>query len=312
MLTIVPYLVQHPGTSVQEASRLFDVAPAELRRDLELLFLSGLPPYGPGDLIDVEIDEEDRITIRMADQFARPLRLTRQEGLAVALRAIELLATPGVEEAPALASALEKLRAALGPEVVGEAERIAVAGGGRAPTHLADVREAARDRRRLRIDYLAASTGELTSRRIDPEEVFAWLGHWYVAAWDVDADQERLFRIDRIRSAEPTAETFTPRGLRGLGRELYTATSQDLPVRLRLGPSARWVTEYYATTQIRELAGGSVEVTLPVRRLERAARLVLRLGPDAEVLDPPELVERVREVARATLARYCDGPARSR
>ena len=50
------------------------------------------------------------------------------------------------------------------------------------------------------------------------------MGHWYVAAWDVDADAERLFRADRVRSATPTGETFTPRGLRGAGRDLYSPT----------------------------------------------------------------------------------------
>jgi len=68
MLVIVPYLVQHPGTTLEEASALFGVDPGQLRRDLDLLFMSGLPPYGPGDLIDVDIDEDGAIAIRMADR----------------------------------------------------------------------------------------------------------------------------------------------------------------------------------------------------------------------------------------------------
>ena len=67
-----------------------------------MLFLAGLPPYGPGDLIDVDIDEDGAVWISMADHFARPLRLTRQEALAVYVRATELAATPGMPGAPAL------------------------------------------------------------------------------------------------------------------------------------------------------------------------------------------------------------------
>jgi proteasome accessory factor C len=304
MLTIVPYLVRHDGTTLDEAAALFGVPAEQLRKDLELLFMSGLPPYGPGDLIDVWIDDDGSISISMADHFARPLRLTRQEALAVYLRGTELLATPGVPEAPALASALEKLRASLGEETLGDVGGIEGAARGDAPAFLEAVRQAAAGRRRLRIDYLAASTGELTSRLIDPEEVFSGLGHWYVAAWDVDADGERLFRIDRIGAAEATGETFEPRGLAGAGRPLYSPTDDDVEVRLRLRPGARWIAEYYATEGPRELDDGGVEVTLPSRRLAWVARLVLRAAPDVEVLAPAELRDLVGSTARDTLARY--------
>jgi proteasome accessory factor C len=304
MLVIVPYLVRHPGTTLAEAAVLFGVTTSQLRRDLDLLFMSGLPPYGPGDLIDVEVDEEGRVWIAMADQFSRPLRLTRREALAVYLRGKELLATPGLPEAPALASALDKLRTSLGPETLGEAEGIEAASVGAPPAHLAAVREAAREHRKLSIVYHAASSGEVTTRTIEPEEVFASLGHWYVAAWDTDADDERLFRVDRIREVSPPGDAFAPRGLEGAGRPLYAPTADDVPVRLRLRPAARWVAEYYATSDVEEGEDGDLDVTLPARHLSWVARLLLRLGPDAEVLAPPELTQGRRRLARETLVRY--------
>jgi proteasome accessory factor C len=305
MLAIVPYLVQHPGSGLSEVATAFDVAPAQLRRDLDLLFMSGLPPYGPGDLIDVDVDEDGHIWISMADHFSRPLQLTRIEALAVYLRGTELLALPGMPDAPALAKALEKLRSSLGTEALGEAEgRIEIARRGRAPEHLEALRDAARKHERLSIEYFAASTGEWSHREIDPEEVFSGMGHWYVAAWDVDADAERLFRADRVRSTSPTGETFAPRGLRGAGRDLYSPTGDDVSVRLRLRPAARWIAEYYATTELVEREDGGVEATLPARQLGWVARLLLRVGDDAEIVEPVELREEVRRLARETLARY--------
>jgi proteasome accessory factor C len=305
MLAIVPYLVQHPGSELKEVARAYAVAPAQLRRVLDLLFMSGLPPYGPGDLIDVDVDEDDRIWISMADHFSRPLQLTRGEALAVYLRGTELLATPGVPDAPVLEGALAKLRDSLGPETLGGAEgRIEMARGGEAPPHLDVLRAAAHAHRRLTIEYFAVSTGEWSHREIDPEEVFSGMGHWYVAAWDVDADAERLFRADRVRSVTPSGEAFTPRGLRGAGRDLYSPTDLDAEVRLRLRPTARWIAEYYATTRVEELDDGGVEVTLPARQLGWVARLLLRVGDDAEIVEPPELREEVRRLARAALSRY--------
>jgi proteasome accessory factor C len=304
MLVVVPYLIQHPGTTLEEASGVFAIPVPQLQRDLEQLFLAGLPPYGPGDLIDVDIDEDGAIWIAMADHFARPLRLTRQEALAVYVRATELAATPGIPVAPALTAALAKLRAALGPEALGEAAGIAGAEPGTPPEFLDDVRAARESRERLRITYVAQSTGERTERVVEPEEVFASAGHWYAAVWDVDVDDERLLRIDRIASVDPTGERFSPHGLEGAGRALYTPSDRDVDVRVRLHPAARWVAEYYLARDVAEGPDGSLDVTLPTATTQWLARLFLRLGRDADVLEPAGLRDEIVAQARETLARY--------
>ena len=308
LLVIVPYLVRHPGTTLAEAARVFGVGPGELRDDLMLLFMSGLPPYEPGDLVEVDIEEDGRIYVSMADHFSRPLRLTRNEALALYLRGTELLATPGLPEAPDLRSALDKLAAALGPDTLGDIEgRIESAEGGGPSALLQTLREAARDHERLEIEYFAHSRGAWSTRRVDAEEVFSSLGNWYVAAWDVDAEGERLFRADRIRRADRMGERFTPRGLAGAGRALYTPTADDVPVRLVLGPEARWIAEYYATDEEVERDDGDLEVTLPTARLGWVAGLLLRVGPQARVVAPAELADRVRELAARTEAAYLGG-----
>ncbi len=304
LLTAVPYLVQHPGTPVVEAARLFGMSEPDLYADLNLLFVSGLPPYGPGDLIDVEI-QDGRIWIGMADYFARPLRLTRAEALALYVGGTASAGAPGLQEAPALASALAKLAEGLGPEALGDLPgRVEAAGPGKPVEPLDALRNAAEGRERLRIEYYAASTAETTSREVDPEEVFYALGNWYVVAWDHRSDAERLFRADRVRSVEPTGERFEPRGLAGAGRPLYTPAAGDVSVTLRLAPEARWVAEYYETERERELGDGRLEVDLPAGRLEWLERLLLRLGPEAEVVGPGELKDRVRDLIGRTRKRY--------
>jgi proteasome accessory factor C len=304
LLVLVPYLVKHPGTELAEITRLFGVREDELTSDLNLLFVSGLPPYGPGDLIGVAIEDE-RVWIDMADYFSRPLRLTRTEALALYLRGTALAVTPGLREATALASALRKLEERLGPETLGElAERVEAAEGGKPAETLDALRTAVAGNERVRIEYYAASSAETTAREVDPEEVFFAIGNWYVAAFDHHSGEERLFRADRIRSVEPTGETFEPRGLAGVGRALYTPTERDVPVRLLLHPAARWVGEYYEVDAETETPAGDLEVQLPAGRLEWVARLVLRLGGEAEVLSPPQLKVRVRELAGRTKELY--------
>ena len=310
LLVWVPYVVRHPGSRVDELARMFHVSEGELLHELNLLFVSGVPPYGPGDLIEVQV-EDGRVWIDMADYFARPLRLSRSEALALYLQGTSLLSTPGLPQAEALQSALAKLEQELGPETLGRlAGRVEAAeGGGTAGTaHSAEtleaIRRAAADRRRLEIEYYAASRDATSTRQIDPEEVFAAIGNWYVVAWDRQADGERMFRVDRIRTVRETGERFEPRGLAGAGRPLYTRSDQDVRVRLLLRPPARWVAEYYDVEKATERKDGTVEVTLPTRHLAWVAKLVVRLGGEATVLEPAVLRDEVRDVAERTLRLY--------
>jgi proteasome accessory factor C len=304
VLVLVPYLIQHPGTEVAEVSRLFGVGETELLEDLNLLFVSGLPPYGPGDLIHVQV-EEGRVWVSMADYFARPVRLSRSEALALYLKGKALLGAPGLEEAPTLSSALAKIETGLGKEALESlAGRVAVGSGGHIARALSTVRAAALRRESLEIEYYTASREELTVRRIDPEHVFSALGNWYVVAWDHHSDAERLFRADRIRSARLTGDRFEPRGLPGPGRPLYTRSDRDIRVRLRVGPAARWVAEYYPTERAEPLEDGWTEVELLTKDLPWMAKLVLRLGGQARVVEPAALGELVEEQVRRTLSLY--------
>jgi proteasome accessory factor C len=302
LLAIVPYIVRHPGVGMDDVSRLFDVPQGALAEDLNLLFLTGLPPYTPADLIEVEM-EGGRVWIHMAEHFARPVRLTRAEALALYLRGSELLGAPGLPEGEALRSALDKLAASLGPEALGKLQVEVGQPPAEEATHLEAVRAAASRRESLEIDYYSASRDEVTTRRIDPEQVFSAIGNWYVVAWDARSDAERLFRVDRIRAVRPTGETFEPRGLLGQGRELYTPSGEDIRVRLRVKPGARWIAEYYAVEEASE-RDGSLEITLPTKDLAWMAKLVLRLGGHAEIVEPEELRDLVRRTAQETLTLY--------
>ena len=126
---------------------------------------------------------------------------------------------------------------------------------------------------------------------------------WYVVAWDRLREEERIFRADRILSVAPTDEGFTPRGLEGAGRPLYVGGEDDVEVRLLLHAGARWVADYYATSD-RVERGEDLEIGFPAGRLEWVERLLLRLGGDASVVAPEALRERARTLAEATLAGY--------
>ena len=97
LLNLVPYLLARPGILVADAAADLGVSEKQLREDLELLWVCGLPGYGPGDLIDMAFDG-DRVTVTYDAGIDRPLRLTQDEALALVVALRMLAEVPGVAE----------------------------------------------------------------------------------------------------------------------------------------------------------------------------------------------------------------------
>jgi proteasome accessory factor C len=262
---------------------------------LELAACCGLPPYTPDQLIELIVSDE-WVSANLGDHLARPRRLSAAEGFTVAASARAILAVPGADPAGALARALGKLET-----VLGDRSRIAIDLD--EPVNLPVVRRAITDRRQLEIDYYSASRDERTTRRVDAYSAFASEGHWYLDGFCHMAGDVRLFRIDRIQSASLAGEGFDAPVGRAPGR-VFAPGPEARPVRLSIPLSARWVVEAYPTLDVEQRARGGLVVTLAVSGTAWLERLMLRLGPEAEVIDPPDLVETGRRAADRILAAY--------
>ena len=300
LLALVPYLLVRPGVPIDEAAADFDVTPRQLRRDLELLWMCGLPGYGPGDLIDLSF-EGDAVTVTFDAGMRRPLRLSGTEAtaLVVALRA--LADTSGVVDARAVRRALAKIEAA-----TGQADGVVVGLATRQEAALAAVRDALDHRRALRICYYTASRDAVGERTVDPLRLLLMEGRSYLEAWCRWAEGVRLFRLDRIEHVttldEPAAPPAHARPT-DTSAGLFRPDPQQQVAVLTLAPEARWVGEYYPVEQLTEVAGGTATVRMRYGDTGWMVRLVLGLGGHVVVQEPPELAAAVSERARAAVQR---------
>jgi proteasome accessory factor C len=298
ILALVPWIVAHPGAPKAEIAQRFGISVAQLDEDLALVLMIGVPPYSPGDYLDVDEDVAGGVTIRLADYFRRPLRLTPAEGLALLAAGRALLAVPGSDPQGPLATALAKLERAL------ELPGLVVDVG--EPDQLGVVREATARHERLEVDYWSAGRDDLTTRRIDPEVVFFATGEWYVGAYCHHARDERMFRVDRIRAVRPTGETFEPGATGFETGDVFRPRPSDPRVTLHLAPEAAWVAEAYPAEAVTERADGSLEVVLAVSEPSWLEQLLLRLGPEARVVAPTALRDVGPGAAQRILRLYGD------
>jgi len=301
LLNLVPYLLARPGILVAEAAADFGITERQLREDLELLWVCGLPGYGPGDLIDMALDG-DRVTITYDAGIDRPLRLNPDEALALVVALRMLAETPGIGSRDAIERALAKIENA-----AGEIADTPVAVRLPANTERVDaIRGAVERRHALRLTYYTAARDETSERVVDPMRMLMVGPRAYLEAWCRRAEATRLFRVDRIDAFTELDEPSAPPArapLRDVSDGIFRP-SGDLPlVTLRVGRGSRWITEYYPCEEVRR-DGDEWIVTMRVTDLGWAQRLLLGLGPDVTVVGPGELVDRIRDQATAALDQY--------
>ena len=304
LLALVPWLLAHPDTPVGEVAQQFGVDERQVRRDLELIWMCGLPGHGPGDLIDVVYDG-DRVSLSNADTISRPLRLTLDEAIALVSALRTLVGLPGLVATDAVDRALAKLEAAAGG-VVGD--EVAVASTAAEDAQVAaTVADAVARGRRLRMTYWVPARDEKTGRDVDPIRMFTAAGVAYVVAWDHGVDDLRTFRLDRVVSAEllDVGVDVPPEARqRALDAGLFTPAPEDRVVTLDLDPAARWVADYYPCETVEERGDGGLVVTLRARDDAWVRRLALGLAGMGRVVDPADVAAAVAADAASALAGY--------
>jgi predicted DNA-binding transcriptional regulator YafY len=197
-------LLQTPRTwAGGELAERLEVTPRTVRRDVERLRELGYP---------VEADLGAHGGYRLVAGAAMPpLLLEDDEAVAVALglRTIAMQGLPGLEDAGvrALAKLGRSLPARLRYRVraLGSSALMWRPSGGAAvdPELLATLAGAIENRERVRMRY-ERRDGEEAPRHVEPVRLVSAARRWYLVAFDLERDDWRTFRVDRIRDARGT------------------------------------------------------------------------------------------------------------
>ena len=156
---------------------------------------------------------------------------------------------------------------------------------------------ACRDTTRVRFRYTALGA-EVTERLVEPVRLVATGRRWYLLAWDVDRDDWRVFRLDRMAQVAATTWRFPPRvhpDPAGHVQRAVSTAAYRVRARVRvLAPAAR------IRARLPAAAGTVTEVDEESCLLETGAddvgALAVQLGrlaAEFTVLEPPELVDAV-------------------
>lgn len=286
LLAMVPYLLGHDGVSIDEVARIFEITPRQVRHDLGVLYMCGLPGLLPGDLIEIDMDAVDgrgAIHLSNAEYLSRPLRFTSAEAttLIAGLRSLRELASP--TSVAVIDAAVEKLRNVAG-EAAASIERVQVLLGTAAAELRGSIDAAIEAGRQLVIVYDGGARAATSRRRVEPRQVKVWDGYAYLEGWDVDRRDWRSFRLDRIAAVEPTEEPVQERP--GPAATWDQRLAQSERVRLTVRESSAWIAEYFPVHEV-ERSEDFTTIELSVADEAWLSSLLLRLGADVvEVAGP--------------------------
>ncbi len=298
LLSLLQARRQWPGAVLAER---LEVTERTVRRDVERLRALGYrvaAAKGPDGGYRLEAGSELPPLLFDEDQAV---------ALAVALRLASDL-DDGVAEGAA--RALATVRQVLPSRVRHRVDAVEVAGLDRGP-HVATaaivaVSEAIRRREVLRFDYGEDEDTDGPPRRTEALHLVRRRSRWYVVGWDLDRDDWRTYRLDRMRLRTPHGPRFVPRPLPApdvatfvAARFKGSAGPDAWPCRgsAVLGSPAHAVAPFVGDGEVEELADGRCRVSLGAWSWPALAASLARFDTDVAQVEPPELVAACRRVA---------------
>jgi len=127
---------------------------------------------------------------------------------------------------------------------------------------------------------------------------------WYLVAWDCDRDDWRTFRVDRLARLAPAGARFEPRALPNDDAAAFVAANLSgapsrYQARVTLFAPLAEVTQQslFTGSAVEAIDERTCELRTSDDSLDWLAVRVGMVGVDFEVHEPPELVERIRELA---------------
>jgi proteasome accessory factor C len=292
VLHLIPHLADGEPHSLESVARRAGMDRAEVLRDIQSISERFEVPGGFVEGLQIYIDA-DNISV-IPSHFLRPMRLTRSELLALELGLTMLRGERPPEEHRAIDRALARLG-----EVVAKLPEDERADDFRAASlssagdleHLRSLRDAFRQRRKVRLSYRKADEDVPSHRVICPYGIVFASGMWYAVAHCESSDGIRIFRLDRVEQVETLDARFeSPRGF-SVDTVIKEGKVFQAPepgtLRLRYSPRiARWIAEREGKSLADD---GSLTMDHPLADRDWAVRHVLQYGPEVTVLEPAEV-----------------------
>jgi proteasome accessory factor C len=290
-MDLIPFIVENPGCSIRSLAEKFSVSEDQIEKDLQLIFLCGLPGYTPYELIDIVFDN-GIVTVIEPQVLDRPRKFSKSEMVVIVL-GLRILSELYPADSTQILK-LEKLIAkisALVPIYVSKQT-----GKNLNSNLLKDLNRAINQSLSLDIEYSSVSKDEISKRNILPLELYLLNGAMYLRAVDFAQSSERVFRVDSIRIISIGSVVSVQNDSK---KEKVSEVS------LMVDRSKKLFMERNSSIiKSVEDSKKGFKVSVMVSNVEWLKRCILSNSPGITVAAPSDLATQIEMEARAILAMY--------
>lgn len=290
-MDLVPYILENPGISTIDLAAKFSVTQKQIEKDLQLIFLCGLPGYTPYELIDLTF-EDGIVSIIEPQVLTKPRNFSSNEMVAIKL-GLEILREINVNEPNKLdkiSTLLQKVHRETDQDSVLLAKEIS------SSPYYSVINTAISQRKQLSIEYQSVSKDQLSTRLIVPYNISMLNGNLYLSAYDTDRQSDRVFKLNLISKCEIGERTEL---------DLVKSTSIDQIVELMVDVKLTNFIERNTSIIVdQRLTADGIKVTLKVNNLEWISRAVISYAPNITVISPIALSEMIEQRAKNLLNAY--------
>lgn len=307
LLALVPYLYNNQGVSVQEAAKHFSVQESVLLQDLKIIFLCGLPGYGPEHLIDIVWDT-GFIYINNGEELNKAIRLVNIEAatLLFGLEVLDNFAT--VAEKIVIKRIVKKIVSKnKNLENFGQQFTFKVANE-LLQKNLHILRQALDKKKHVYFEYLGIQKDEVSYRLVDPFLVKSKDNLFYLHAWCHKVEQKRLFRVDRIfgillKDLQCFVENPIMLEKKVLENKIFVPKVKDKLVTLALLPEVLWVANWYVCEE-KKFQSPYTIIRIKVSNTSWLKRLVVSCAGALQIVFPEKLALESKRWSLETLKKY--------
>ena len=294
-LDLIPYILEHPGVSIEELADSFESTPSDISEILSIIFMCGLPGYTHLELIDLST-EHGFVSIMDPQNLDKPRRLTKVEVVSILL-GLQNLVSQGVsaEVAKIVDSVSKKMTDLLGDIATLEI----IEGEQKIPrSEWKDLVEIAiTDGKALDIEYLSLSNEKISIRTISPKKLYIRASNYYVEAYCDSSKEIRHFRLDRMRTVN-----ISPRSI---STSDSTNTSRSAVTEALIPKSALYFLETNEEIVMNsEIFGDQLRVSLEVANEQWLFRALASINGSVTITSPETLKAEFADLSRRTLDNY--------
>lgn len=274
LVSLAYLLTIHDEIAMDELEERFGIDSEQIEEDLNQLMFCGLPPYSPDQLFDISI-EDGFVSMYYNDVFVAPLKLNDSERTNATIALTRLKEESNIGEKQNIDEILSIINSS-NKQVV-EVEN--------SSEYINLFQKAIEQNLVVKIVYLSLNSGTIDEREIDPKKILTTASSSYIHAYCHRDETMKLFRTDRISSAELTNNSAETQETSNLNIEAsnqvpFVSSAKDHIV-LKVTDKAAWVLDTYPHEIVNEQTG---EYKFEISNPFVAARLFLAAAPHIEYI----------------------------